>query len=82
MNPIQGVLTVSCCSGLILVETDGKSQFLVRIMMALGFPGGSDGKQFTWNAGDLGWIPGLGRSAGEGNRYPLQYSGLENSMII
>ena len=49
-------------------------------MMALGFPGGSDGKEFTCNAGDLGSIPGLGRSAGEGNGYPFQYSGLENSM--
>ena len=46
----------------------------------LGFPGGSDGKEFTCNEGDLGSIPGLGRSPGEGNDYPLQYSGLENSM--
>ena len=46
----------------------------------LGFPGGSAGKQFTCNVGDLGPIPGLGRSPGEGNGYPLQYSGLEFSM--
>ena len=46
----------------------------------LGFPCGSAGKESTCNAGDLGLIPGLGRSAGEGNGYPLQYSGLENSM--
>ena len=46
----------------------------------LGFPGGSDGKESTCNEGDLGSIPGLGRSPGEGNDYPLQYSGLENSM--
>ena len=46
----------------------------------LGFPGGSAGKESTFNAGDLGSIPGLGRSPGEGNGYPLQYSGLENSM--
>ena len=45
-----------------------------------GFPGGSAGKESTCNAGDLGSIPGLGRSAGEGNGYPLQYSGLEDSM--
>ena len=45
-----------------------------------GFPGGSDGKEFTCNAGDLGSIPGLGRSPGEGKGYPLQYSGLENPM--
>ena len=43
-----------------------------------GFPGSSEGKESTCNVGDLGSIPGLGRSPGEGN--PLQYSGLENSM--
>ena len=41
--------------------------------------GGSDSKEFACNAGDLGSIPGLGRSPGEGNSYSLQYSGLENS---
>ena len=46
----------------------------------LGFPGGSADKEFACNAGDLGSIPGLGRSLGDGNGYPLQYSGLENSM--
>ena len=45
----------------------------------MDFPGGSAGKEFTCNAGDLGSIPGLGRSPKEGNGYPLQYSGLENS---
>ena len=45
------------------------------------FPGGSDGKESAFNAGDLGLIPGLGRSAEEGKGYPLQYSGLENSMV-
>ena len=58
-----------------------------------GFPGGSDsrfesvywicgsaGKESACNAGDLGSIPGLGRSPGEGKGYPLQYSGLKNSM--
>ena len=44
------------------------------------FPGGSDGKAYACSAGDLGSIPGLGRSPEEGNGYPLQYSGLENSM--
>ena len=44
-----------------------------------GFPGGSAGKEFTCNVGDLGSTPGLGRSPGEGNTYVLQYSGLENS---
>ena len=46
----------------------------------VGFSGGSDGKESTCNVGDLGSIPGLGRSPGEGNSYPLQYSGLENSV--
>ena len=46
----------------------------------LGFPGGSDGKESACNAEDLGLIPGLGRSPGEGNGNPLQYSCLENSM--
>ena len=46
----------------------------------LGFPCGSTGKESACNIGDLGSIPGLGRYPGEGNGYPLQYSGLENSM--
>ena len=46
----------------------------------LGFPCGSAGRESTCNVGDPGLIPGLGRSPGEGNGYPLQYSGLENSM--
>ena len=45
---------------------------------SLGFPGGSDGKDSARNAGDPGSIPGSGRSPGEGNGYPLQYSCLEN----
>ena len=46
----------------------------------LGFPCGSAGKESACNAGDLYSISGLGRSPGEGKGYPLQYSGLENSM--
>ena len=45
-----------------------------------GFPGGSDGKAFACNAGDPGLISGSGRSPGEGNGNPLQYSCLENPM--
>ena len=45
-----------------------------------GFPSGSDGKASAYNVGDLGSIPGLGRSPGEGNGNPLQYSWLENPM--
>ena len=44
-----------------------------------GFPSAA-GKESACNAGDLGSVPGLGRSPGEGNSYLLQYSGLENSM--
>ena len=44
------------------------------------FPDGSDGKASVCNAGDLGSVPGLGRSPGEGNGNPLQYSCLENPM--
>ena len=46
----------------------------------LGFPVDSDSKESACNAGNLGLIPGLGRSPEERNGYPLQYSGLENSM--
>ena len=46
----------------------------------LGFPGGSAGKESICSAGDLGLIPGLGRSPGRGKDYPHQYSGLKNSM--
>ena len=50
------------------------------LIILLGFPCGSAGKESALNAGDLGLIPGLGRSPGEGTDYPLQYSGLENFM--
>ena len=44
-------------------------------------PCGSAGKEYACNAGDLGSIPGLGRSPGEGKGYPLQYSGLETTEL-
>ena len=50
------------------------------MLMYEDYPGGLDGKESACNAGDVGSIPGLGRPHGEGNGYPLQYSGLENSM--
>ena len=50
------------------------------VLLLLSFPGGLAGKESSCNAGDLGSIPGLGWSHGEGNSYPLQYSHLENSM--
>jgi len=46
----------------------------------VGFPGGSDGKVYAYNSGEPDLIPGSGRSPGEGNGNPLQYSCLENSM--
>ena len=49
-------------------------------MAALGLPDSSAGKESTWNARDPSLIPGSGRSTGEGNSYPLQYSGLDNPM--
>ena len=53
----------------------------MMLMMSMGFLGGSDGKESVCNSGGgRGSIPGSGRSSGEGNSYPLQYSCLENSM--
>jgi len=61
----------------------GKPRDLFKKMGAikgtLGFADSSAGKESACNAGDLGSIPGLGRFAGEGKGYPLQYSGLENT---
>ena len=56
-------------------ENEGNSEWLEQ-----GFPCGSVGKEFACHERDLGLIPRLGRSPGEGKGYPLQYSGLENSM--
>ena len=68
-------------------EPPGKSKQSLHLRPILyhysnkdGFPGGSDGKASAYNAGDLGSIPGLGRSPGEGNGNPLQYPCLENPM--
>ena len=52
----------------------------MNICFPWGFPGSSAGKESSCNAGDPGSIPGSGRSPEEGKGYPLQYSGLENSM--
>ena len=59
------------------------SRYIIKcaeVIVHILFPGGSDGKAFAYNAGDLGSIPGLGRSSGEGNGNPLQYPCLENPM--
>ena len=58
---------------------DGIAHFPLHLLI-MGFPCGSAGKESACNAGDLGSIPGLERSPGEGKGYPLQCSGLENSM--
>ena len=55
---------------------------MMLITSILGFSGGSAGTDFTCSAGDLGLIPGFQRSPGEGNDYPLQYSGLETVKSI
>ena len=82
----------SCCHFLLqdIFPTQGSNVRLFSLLQqqvdSIGlvlhgvFPGGSASKESTCNVGDLGSIPGLGRSPGEGNGYPLQYSGLENSM--
>ena len=54
-----------------------KTQRFHKYSALAGFPGGSDGKASACSAGDLGLIPGSGRSPGEGNGNPLQYSCLE-----
>ena len=54
--------------------------FIKSLIPFMGFSGGSAGKESTCNVGDLGSIPGLGRSPEEGKGCPLQYSGLENSV--
>ena len=53
---------------------------IIFSILSKGFPFGSAGKESACNEGDLGLIPGLESSPGEGKGYPLQYSGLENSM--
>ena len=60
-------------------QTEKKAE-LYYLIIQMGFPGGSDGKESACNAGDTDLIPGLGESPREGNDYPLQYSCLENPM--
>ena len=60
--------------------TFGSFSYLSPPNFPAGFPCGSVGNESACNERDLGSIPGLGRSHGEGKGYPLQYSGLENSM--
>ena len=62
------------------METVFKMTFEKKVKLKLGFRGGSEVKASACNAGDLGSIPGSGRSPGEGNGNPLQHSCLENPM--
>ena len=74
---------MTCCPNLLTSATECEfyKGFLKNLYLcSLGFPGGSVGKESACNVGDLGSIPGLGRSPGEGKGYPFQYSGLENSV--
>ena len=68
------------CVFVILTDRKRSSHISRSLLMNWPFPGGSEGKASACNAGDLGSISGSGRSHGEGNGYPLQYSCLENSM--
>ena len=62
-------------------EEEGRvTIYYLPLYIHRGFPGGSDSEESACNIGDLCLIPGLERSTGEGNRYPLQYSCLENSV--
>jgi len=71
-------LPVVCQAALQFVV--GRGFCLFTLLGGKGFPGGSGGKESICNVGDLSLIPGLGRSPGEGNSYPLQYFSVENSM--
>ena len=62
-----------------ILQADGWEKSMLQHIRS-GFPGGSEVKVSAWNAGDLGLILGSGRSPGEGNGNPLQYSCLENPM--
>ena len=83
-----GLASHCCLICISLITFDAEHLFILLIChpyrlptpVFLGFSCGSAGKESTCNAGDLGLNPRLGRSPGEGNSYPLQYSGLENSM--
>ena len=61
-------------------ELSGVIEMFSSLFCLMGFPCGSADKESSCNVGDLGSIPGLGRSPGEGKGYPLKYSGLENCM--
>ena len=67
------VVDLQCCINFSV------QQWFIQLYIYMGFPAGSDGEESACNSGDPGSIPGEGRSPGEGNGNPLQYSCLENS---
>ena len=73
-------LIISVSVLMVLLLKSLGNMFYFSVKGHLGFPCGLAGKESACNVGDLGFIPGLGRFPGEGKGYPLQYSGLENSM--
>ena len=79
-----GCLTDTFCNLITInfhkITTDCYCFSLLLLLKESSFPGGSDGKVSAHNAGDLGSIPGSGRSPGDGNGNPLQHSCLENPM--
>ena len=76
----EGVLPSLVLQETYLLHGARELEYLYSAFLNQSFPSGSAGKEPACNVGDPGSIPGLGRSPGEGNGYPLQYSGLENSM--
>ena len=78
IQDLVGILFLVCCVLMWWRERDLLSPPL--LLRAEDFPGGSVGKESAYNVGDPGSIPGSGRSPGEGNGNPLQYSCLENPM--
>ena len=79
---LQILSNISWREKLLLVENHcgRRLHIFPLVSFCMGFPGGSDDKESACNEGNLGSIPGLGRSHGEEKGYPFQYSGLENSM--
>ena len=80
IEPVSPASSASKVDSLLLSHQGSPvNTVLLCIWITRGFPCGSAGKESVCNVGNLGSIPGLGRFSGEGNGYPLQYSGLENS---
>ena len=83
-NDLIKVIRTTCNQGRVKIQAFLSPRLMLFNKLPtpifLGFPYGSAGKESACNVGDLGSIPGLGRSPGKGKGYPLQFSGLENFM--